>query len=59
MKPSMSLRARCGGALLIAVALTLVPAPASAEDRGGATGAAVFYTLVEGDHEPSQLLAHL
>ena len=59
MKPSLSRRARCGGALLIALALTLVPAPASGEDRGGVTGAAVFYTLVEGDHEPSQLLAHL
>src|SRR2546427_4427611 len=59
MKPSMSRRARSGGALLIALALTLVPASASAEDRGGATGAAVFYTLVEGDHEPDQLLAHL
>ena len=59
MKPSLSRRARCGGALLIALALALVPAPASGEDRGGVTGAAVFYTLVEGDHEPNQLLAHL
>ena len=48
-----------GGALLIALALLLLPAPASGEDRGSATGAAVFYTLVEGDHEPNQLLAHL
>src|SRR2546428_984647 len=51
--------ARCGGAVLIALALALVPAPASGEDRGGATGAAAFYTLVEGDHEPNQLVAHL
>ena len=56
---SRSRRARCGGALLIALALALVPAPANGEDSGVATGAAVFYTLVDGDHDPNQLLAHL
>src|SRR5437762_2013597 len=58
-KPSSSRRARCGGALLIVLALTLVPAPANGEDRVGATGAAVFYTLAEGDSDPNQLVAHL
>ena len=59
MKTARSRRARCGGALLIALALTLLPVPARAEDRGDSTGAAVFYTLVESDNEPNQLLAHL
>src|SRR5438445_505515 len=59
MKTARSRRARCGGALLIALALTLLPVPARAEDRGGATGAAVFYTMVESDNEPNQLRAHL
>ena len=59
MKTAQSRRARCGGALLIALALTLLPVPARAEDRGDSTGAAVFYTLVESDNEPNQLLAHL
>src|SRR5438093_13361378 len=54
-----SRRALFGGAILIALALTLVPTPASGEDRGGATGTAVFYTLVEGDNDPNQLVAHL
>src|SRR2546425_9560118 len=51
--------ARCGGAVLIALALTLVPTPASGEDRVGAAGAAVVYTMVEGDNDPNQLVAHL
>ena len=59
LNSSCSRGARCGGVLLIALVLTLAPAPASGEDRGGATGAAQFYTLVEGDHEPNQLVAHL
>ena len=50
---------RCGAALLIALAFTLIPAPASGEDRGSATDAAVFYTLAEGDSDPNQLVAHL
>src|SRR5256712_3741336 len=59
MKAARSRRARCGGALLIALALTLLPVPAGAEDRGDSPGAAVFYTLVESDSEPNQLLVHL
>src|SRR5689334_292862 len=59
MKPSGSCRARCGAALVTALALALIPAPASGEDRSGATGAAVFYTLAEADSDPNQLVAHL
>src|SRR5436309_8181126 len=59
MKTAQSRPARCGGALLIAGALTLLPVPARAEGRGDSTGAAGFYTLVESDNEPNQLLAHL
>src|SRR5437870_7809249 len=59
MKASCSRRGRCSVALLTALALALIPAPASGEDKGVATGAAVFYTLAEGDSDPSQLVAHL
>src|SRR5438105_1255948 len=59
MKASCSRRARCSVALLTALALALIPAPASGEDKGVATGAAVFYTLADGDSDPSQLVAHL
>ena len=59
MRPFRARGARWGGVLLIALALTIVPAPAGAEDRGGAPEAAVFYTLVEGDHEPGRLVARL
>ena len=59
MKPPRSRLARSGSALLIAFALTLVPAPAGAEEGSGTTGSPVFYTLVEDDREPNQLLAHL
>jgi VanW like protein len=51
---------RCVSALVIAaLALTFVPSPASAEGRGGASESAVFYTLVEGDAQPTELLMHM
>src|SRR5438552_18354704 len=59
MKASCSRRARCSVAMLTVLALALIPAPASGEDKGVATGAAVFYTLADGDSDPSQLVAHL
>src|SRR5687767_3061687 len=45
--------------LTIALALALVPAPAHAEDRGAAPEAAVFYTLIDGDQDPRQLVPHV
>jgi len=51
--------ARWISALTAALALTLVPAPANADERGGASDAATFYTVVEGDTQPTQLLTHM
>jgi|GEM_PF-5539214 len=51
--------ARWISALAVALALALAPAPANAEERGGASDAALFYTLVDGDTQPTQLLTHM
>jgi hypothetical protein len=51
--------ARCGGALLIALALVLTSMPANAEDRENAAETAVFYTMVEADRDQTQLLTHM
>ena len=51
--------ARSISALTAALALTLVPAPANADERGGASAAAIYYTVVEGDAQPTQLLTHM
>ena len=45
-------------ALLMSLALVLIPAPANAEDRGGSNEAS-FYTVVDGDRDPEQLVAHM
>ena len=47
----------CG--LLMALAVALVPSTANADERGGASDSAVFYTLVDGDAQPTELLMHM
>ncbi|MGH2379153.1 MAG: VanW family protein [Candidatus Limnocylindria bacterium] len=47
-------------ALVVGLALTLVPIPASADDGDtAAASVASFYTLVEGDQHPTSLLEHM
>lgn len=50
---------RASAVLAIVLALLPAPAPAAANDGGAAPQAASFYTLVEGDQDPRQLVAHL
>ncbi|MDQ2950725.1 MAG: VanW family protein [Chloroflexota bacterium] len=45
-------------AATIALALVLSPVPANAEDRGNSNEAS-FYTLVDGDRDPGQLVTHM
>src|SRR4029079_6636787 len=47
----------CG--LLMALAIALGPSTANADERGGASDSAVFYTLVDGDAQPTELLMHM
>jgi hypothetical protein len=51
--------ARRAVALLIGVALTLAPTPANGGEPNNAAQLAVFYTLVDDDREPAQLLMHM
>ena len=55
----MSKYARCIKVLTVALALTIMPVAANADERDGANDAAVFYTLVDGDNQPTQLLTHM
>ena len=43
----------------MALGLALISQPANARDREGAAETAVFYTLAEGDRDPSQLVTHM